>query len=120
MRKSTENGVDLRILQNKFLANGKTAMDNSELLVLVLGNGRKTVRSRHLGERLWNYCNGDLRNLGQMSMEELLQVDGLGSAGVVAGADFATFLGAGCADSTGAGASNNASSCSGVTRCMRC
>jgi DNA repair protein RadC len=83
MRKSTENGVDLRILQNKFLANGKTAMDNSELLVLVLGNGRKTVRSRHLGERLWNYCNGDLRNLGQMSMEELLQVDGLGSAGVV-------------------------------------
>ena len=36
MRKSTENGVDLRILQNKFLANGKTAMDNSELLVLVL------------------------------------------------------------------------------------
>lgn len=83
MRKSTEKGVDLRILQNKFLTNGKTAMDNSELLVLVLGNGRKTARSRHLGERLWNYCNGDLRSLGQMSMEELLQVDGLGSAGVV-------------------------------------
>ncbi len=83
MRKSIEKGVDLRILQNKFLSNGKTAMDNSELLVLVLGNGKRTVRSRHLGERLWHHCNGDLRNLGQMSMEELLQVEGLGSAGVV-------------------------------------
>ncbi|MFZ9631792.1 MAG: RadC family protein [Bacteroidia bacterium] len=83
MRKSTEKGVDLRILQNKFLTDGKTAMNNSELLVLVLGNGRRTMKSQHLGERLWSYCNGDLRNLGQMSMEELLQVEGLGSAGVV-------------------------------------
>jgi len=83
MRKSTEKGVDLQILQNKFLTDGKTAMNNSELLVLVLGNGRRSIKSRELGERLWSYCNGDLRHLGQMSMEELLRVKGLGSAGVV-------------------------------------
>ena len=28
MRKSTEKGVDLQILQNKFLTDGKTAMNN--------------------------------------------------------------------------------------------
>lgn len=83
MRKRTENRTDLQILQNKLLTNGKTAMDNSELLVLVLGNGRKTIQSRQLGERLWAHCLGDLRSLGQMSMEELLQVEGMGSAGVI-------------------------------------
>ena len=62
MRKSTEKGVDLQILQNKFLTDGKTAMNNSELLVLVLGNGRRSIKSRELGERLWSYCNGDLRD----------------------------------------------------------
>jgi DNA repair protein RadC len=83
MRNGHENGMDLQNLQNKFLLNGKTAMNNSELLVLVLGNGRKTKQSRDLGARLWTHCAGDLRLLGQMSMEDLLQVEGMGSAGVV-------------------------------------
>ena len=39
MRKRTSSGVDLQILQNKFLDQGKTAMNNNELLVLVLGIG---------------------------------------------------------------------------------
>lgn len=83
MRKRTSSGVDLQILQNKFLHEGKTAMGNSELLVLVLGNGRKSERSLALASRLWEHCAGDLRSLGQMSAEELLLVDGLGEAGVV-------------------------------------
>jgi DNA repair protein RadC len=52
MRKRTSSGVDLQILQNKFLDQGKTAMNNNELLVLVLGNGRKSVRSETLASRL--------------------------------------------------------------------
>ena len=83
MRKRTSSGVDLQILQNKFLDQGKTAMNNNELLVLVLGNGRKSVRSETLASRLWEHCAGDLRSLGQMSAEELLVVEGLGEAGVV-------------------------------------
>lgn len=75
MRKRTSSGVDLQILQNKFLDQGKTAMNNNELLVLVLGNGRKSVRSETLASRLWEHCAGDLRSLGQMSAEELLVVD---------------------------------------------
>jgi len=82
MRKRTTSGVDLHILQNKFLHHGKTAMDNSELLVLVLGNGRKSARSQDLAMRLWEHCAGDLRHLGQMTPEELLMVEGLGAAGV--------------------------------------
>ncbi|MFM8995074.1 MAG: RadC family protein [Bacteroidota bacterium] len=69
-------------MQNKFLHHGKTAMDNSELLVLVLGNGRKSARSQDLAIRLWEHCAGDLRHLGQMTPEELLMVEGLGAAGV--------------------------------------
>jgi DNA repair protein RadC len=83
MRKRTSSGVDLQILQNKFLEQGKTAMDNNELLVLVLGNGRKSIRSEYLAYRIWEHCAGDLRSLGQMTTEELLLVDGLGAAGVV-------------------------------------
>lgn len=83
MRKRQEIGVDLQILQNKFLVGGKTAMDNSELLVLVLGNGRKTALSRQLGDRLWAHCGGNLKELGQMSLEEMLQIKGMGSAGVI-------------------------------------
>lgn len=82
MRKRTSSGVDLQILQNKFLHHGKTAMDNSELLVLVLGNGRKSQRSHALALRLMEHCAGDLRNLAQMSPEELLLIEGLGMAGV--------------------------------------
>lgn len=83
MRKIQDNGVDLQNLQNKFLLQGKSAMNDSDLLVLLLGNGKRSVRSRHLGDRVWQYCGGNLANLGRMSMEDMMQIEGLGAAGML-------------------------------------
>ncbi|MSP57808.1 MAG: DNA repair protein RadC [Flavobacteriaceae bacterium] len=78
-----DNTSNLQNLQQKLLLRGKNAMNDSELLVIVLGNGKKTPKSKSLGSRVWQFCQGNLYALGRMTLEELLCVEGLGISGAL-------------------------------------
>ncbi len=65
--------------REKLLAEGENALNNHELLAIILGNGTKDISALELANRLLDTYKG-LRRLQEASLEELLQEKGIGSA----------------------------------------
>ena len=65
--------------REKLLAEGETALNNHELLAIVLGNGTKDISALELANRLLDTYKG-LRRLQEASLEELIQEKGIGPA----------------------------------------
>ncbi|MDD3363699.1 MAG: DNA repair protein RadC [Syntrophomonas sp.] len=65
--------------REKLLAEGETALNNHELLAIILGNGTKDISALELANRLLDTYKG-LRRLQEASLEELKQEKGIGPA----------------------------------------
>ncbi len=65
--------------REKLLAEGASALNNHELLAIILGNGTKEISALELANRLLNTYKG-LRHLQEASLEELIQEKGIGPA----------------------------------------
>jgi len=65
--------------REKLLAEGEAALNNHELLAIILGNGTKDTSALELANRLLDTYKG-LRRLQEASLEELKQEKGIGPA----------------------------------------
>ncbi len=72
----------------KALSAGIESLSNAELLALILHTGFGEVSAIHLGEEILSVTDGGLKGLGRASIEELMNVKGVGrsKACAVAGA----------------------------------
>lgn len=66
--------------REKMLVLGREALSNSELLAILLKNGTKKESVLTLANKLLNHNQGGLRYLADLSIEELMEFDGIGMA----------------------------------------
>ncbi len=59
---------------------GISALSNAELLGLILYTGTRSQSSVHLAEEILSRCTNGIRDMGSMTMEDLLGIRGIGSA----------------------------------------
>jgi DNA repair protein RadC len=65
--------------REKLLANGENTLNEHELLAIIIGQGTRDVSALELANRLLETYKG-LRRLQEASLEELIQVKGIGPA----------------------------------------
>jgi len=65
--------------REKLLAQGENALNEHELLAIILGQGTRDISALELANRLLDTYNG-LRRLQEASLEELIQAKGIGPA----------------------------------------
>lgn len=65
--------------RERLINNGVETLNNEELLALLLKTGTKKMSAKNLASLLLNKA-GDIKNLKDISYNELLKIDGIGSA----------------------------------------
>ncbi len=66
--------------REKLLAQGAAALSNAELLGILIGSGTPEESAVALMRRILNDCEGSLRKLGRMSINQLCAYKGIGEA----------------------------------------
>lgn len=66
--------------REKFRDKGREAVTDSELLAILIGSGTKSRNALALGRDILNLTDGDLLRLGNLSVQELSKVSGIGEA----------------------------------------
>ncbi len=66
--------------REKFEANGAASLTKAELLAILIGSGNVDENAVQLMQRLMNDCDGNLSQLGRMTVSELCQYKGIGTA----------------------------------------
>ncbi|ATP55554.1 hypothetical protein CPT03_03285 [Pedobacter ginsengisoli] len=66
--------------REKMATSGRSEMENSELLAMLIGSGSPNESALKLAERILNGAGGSLKNLSVMSVAELCQFKGMGIA----------------------------------------
>lgn len=66
--------------REKMVARGKESLSNSELLAILLRNGTKDKTAIHVAEEILSMENDGIRNLQDVSIEELSRIKGMGEA----------------------------------------
>ena len=66
--------------REKFRDRGKDAVTDSELLAILIGSGTKTHNAVSLGRDILRLAEGDLIRLGNLTVQELCKVSGIGEA----------------------------------------
>ncbi len=66
--------------REKMTAQGTESLTNAELLAILIGSGSPKESAVDLMKRLLKDCNNNLNTLGKMSIQELCQYKGIGSA----------------------------------------
>ncbi len=66
--------------REKMTAQGTESLTNAELLAILIGSGSPEESAVDLMKRLLKDCNNNLNTLGKMSIQELCQYKGIGSA----------------------------------------
>ena len=66
--------------RERFMANGAEALSKAELLAILIGSGSSRETAVSLMKRILNDCNDNLNTLGKMSLNELMQYNGIGEA----------------------------------------
>lgn len=64
----------------KMVLYGKETLSNSELIAILLKTGTTKLSSLQLAERVINQNADGLRNLANITLEELMDIDGIGQA----------------------------------------
>jgi DNA repair protein RadC len=72
--------------REKLLKKGSNALSNAELLAILINNGTRNKSAVDLAKELMSLLNNDLQRLGQLSVNEIvnLKVKGLGEAKAIA------------------------------------
>src|SRR5690606_17607068 len=66
--------------REKFAALGRKQLTDAELVAILLINGYQSVSAVDLARQLLSFSGNDLNKLGQMSIQELTTIKGIGSA----------------------------------------
>lgn len=66
--------------REKMMQNGVTALSEAELLAILIGSGSADENAVSLMQHVLTDCNGSLRRLGGLSLEELCLYKGIGPA----------------------------------------
>lgn len=66
--------------REKLMAQGASALSKAELLAILIGSGTKKKTAIELMQEVLNECDGSLKTLGKMSIDELMQYNGIGEA----------------------------------------
>ncbi len=66
--------------RERFLAHGRRALSDHELLTLMLGTGNKSQSATELAEQILQFCGNNLDELAALSIESLCAIPGLGNA----------------------------------------
>lgn len=70
--------------REKLMQKGKKELSNAELLGIVIGSGSRHENAVELANRILNYNDQNLNQLAKMSIEELQQFEGIGTAKAIA------------------------------------
>lgn len=70
--------------REKLLGKGTIALSNAELLAILIGSGTQTESALELAQKLLNSTSNSLTLLGQLTIEQLKMVKGIGDAKAVA------------------------------------
>ncbi len=62
----------------KMVLYGKESLSNSELLAILLRNGTKNCSAITLADKILNKNADGLRNLTDVTLEELMEIEGIG------------------------------------------
>jgi DNA repair protein RadC len=66
--------------REKLKLKGKAVLSDAELISLLLGTGTKSASTIELGKRVLHHANNSLHQLGRMTVNDLLKVNGIGEA----------------------------------------
>lgn len=66
--------------REKLLLKGAEALSNSELIAILIGSGTKTKSAVDVAKALLSKTQDNLNDFGKLSVQELMQVDGIGEA----------------------------------------
>lgn len=66
--------------REKLLAKGKNALSDAELLAILIGSGNKKESAVALSKRILRSVNGNLNALSKLSIETLIDFNGIGEA----------------------------------------
>ncbi|MEJ7646282.1 MAG: DNA repair protein RadC [Chryseolinea sp.] len=66
--------------REKLKLKGKSALSDAELISLLLGTGTKSASTIELGKRVLHHANNSLHQLGRMTLNDFLKVNGIGEA----------------------------------------
>ncbi len=66
--------------REKFMAHGAEALSKAELLAILIGSGTPKETAVSLMQHILNDCKDNLNTLGKMSLEELMEYNGIGEA----------------------------------------
>ena len=78
MRTSPQLTSPMKQLLDKLTSRGSASLDDTELLMLLLGEGGEQAAARRLAERLLEYYDGALARLGRDPLPRLRMVEGMG------------------------------------------
>ena len=66
--------------REKLLAKGKSAVSDTELIAILIGSGSRNESAVDLSKRILSSVNNNLNHLSKLSIEELMQFNGIGEA----------------------------------------
>ena len=66
--------------REKLMAQGASALSKAELLAILIGSGTPKKTAIELMQEVLNDCEGSLKTLGKLSIDELKQYNGIGEA----------------------------------------
>ena len=66
--------------REKYAAQGPTVLSDAELLAILLRTGTPTESAVDLSRRLLRSCNNQLNRLEELSLEQLMEIHGIGQA----------------------------------------
>lgn len=66
--------------REKLMNKGVEALTNAELFAILIGNGTAKKSAVELMQEILKHCDGKLRNLNHMQLQDLVQFNGIGEA----------------------------------------
>jgi len=66
--------------REKLLLKGKNALSDAELIAILIGSGNKTETAVELSKKILASVNNDLNQLAKLSLNDLMQFNGIGEA----------------------------------------
>lgn len=66
--------------REKYASRGAAALSNAELIAILLRTGTATASAVDLAKQVLHFCNNQLNQLSEMSLNQLLEINGIGPA----------------------------------------
>lgn len=69
--------------RERLMTYGRSSLTNSELIAILIGSGNQNESAVQLAQKILESTDNDLNKLGKLSLKELMQFNGIGSAKAV-------------------------------------